>query len=191
VRTRQPFEEIADRLREEHGYTEAPDGLLIGKGFNDDRGPRVITHYDGIPFPAVGQADGGVVVLGGSARAARAALAGADAGLSPAAKLLLSLPGASRVTKGRFGSPCVIAFGLTEDAVPREGTLVAVIDDDPRAENLEYSELTAVGIADGTEVVHGEAAVRGRRVRAGFTSTDRLNATRMAIEDALEPYHCP
>jgi hypothetical protein len=57
VRTRQPFGQIADRLRRGAGYEDAPDGLLLGGEpieLHDEL--RIASFYDGIPFPAVGDA---------------------------------------------------------------------------------------------------------------------------------------
>jgi hypothetical protein len=191
VRTRQPFDEIADRLQREHGYEEADDGVLIGSDPIDPDDLRIAPVYDGVPFPAVGHTAGGVVVFGGSARAVRAALDGADAELTPAAELLSRLPGVSRVAKGRLGAPCVLAFGLSEDAVPREGRLIAAIDGKARAEHMLLAGLTSVAITEDAEVAHAEATAKGRWAQVRFTSTDRANATRLAVEDVEEPYSCP
>jgi hypothetical protein len=95
---------------------------------------RACPHPRTVLFPAVGDAGGGVVVFGGSLRAAQAALRGADVELTATAQLLASLPG-GRLAKGP-SARCVLAMGLGEEAKPREGELVVVLDDPAQTERL-------------------------------------------------------
>lgn len=187
VRTRQPFDEIAERLRSDYGYQGASNGLLTGEPI-DRHILRFAAGYDGIPFPAVVDAGGGVIVFGGSARATRAAADDAGAELTPAAGLVAELPGVGRLAQGGHG--CVALVGLHEDAEPREGAVVVVVDGEARPERLLFSGLKAVGIVRGTRVTFAEAMADGTRVSARFTSTDDVNATRLPIEDVERPYGC-
>jgi hypothetical protein len=185
LRTRQPFSEIAGLLRRE-GYEEAEDALLVA----DRRPPGLGPHPPTVPFPAVGDAGGGVVVFAGSPRAARVALRGANAELTETAELLARLSGAGRVARGPSGR-CVVAVGLGEEAKPREGELVVVLDRPPRAERLLFGGRTYLGLSRGSEVTFDEATAEGDRVSARFTSTDKLNATRLPVENVARPYECP
>ncbi|MPZ92731.1 MAG: hypothetical protein GEU68_14110 [Actinobacteria bacterium] len=76
LRTRQPFDQIASRLRRWAGYEESADRLLVGGERADGVVVSAVRDVGRFPFPAVGDAGGGVVVFGGSAPAARAALRG-------------------------------------------------------------------------------------------------------------------
>lgn len=187
VRTRQPFDEIAERLRLDYDYQGAADGLLIGEPI-DRRSLRFAAGYDGIPFPAVAHAGVGVVVFGGSARAARAAADDARAELTPAAGLVAELPGVGRLAQGGYG--CVVLVGLYEEAQPREGAVVVVVDGEARPGRFLFSGLKAAGIAKGTRVTFAEAMADGAQVSSRFTSTDHVNATRLPIEDVERPYGC-
>ena len=192
VRTRQPFGEMADRLRRA-GYEEVAGGLLLGGepiGLNE---PRIATSYDGFPFPAVGDAGGGVVVFGGSARAVRAALRGGGAEPTPAAELVAELPGVARLARGEpFGVDCVMAIGLGEEAAPRTGKLVVVVDGQAEADRLLFGGVTYVSgfPASDSQVAFGEATAEGERATVRFSSTDRFNPTRLPIEEVWNPYDC-
>ena len=194
VRTRQPFEEIASRLTSEGGYEAVADGLVVGGGRPNGRVASAVSDLHRFPFRAVGDAEGGVVVLGGSEESARATLGGEKTKLTPAAKLLAQLPGASGVARGRFGAPCVAAIGLTEDARPREGVLVAIVDDEAEASRFHFGGRTyesgpGYPALDG-EVAFSAAMAEGSRARVRFRSTDERNATRIPAEEVEFPYGC-
>jgi len=184
LRTRQPFQEIAIRLRRE-GYDEA-DGLLL----NDRRPPGLARHRREFPFPAVGNAGEGVIVLGGSARSVRVALRGAEAELTPTAALLARLPQVARVASGSSGR-CALAIGLGESAAPREGELVVAVDGEAQANRLLFAGRTYDAMSSKAEVAFGEATADGNLVSARFTSTDEFNPTRLPVEDVERPYDCP
>jgi hypothetical protein len=135
LRTRQPFQEIAARLRQK-GYDEA-DGLLL----NDRRPPALARHRREFPFLAVLNAGEGVIVLGGSARSVRVALRGAEAELTPTAALLARLPEVARVAGGSSGRRA-LAIGLGESAAPREGELVVAVDGEAQANRLLFAGRT-------------------------------------------------
>jgi hypothetical protein len=194
LRTRQPFDEIADRLRRREGY-ESANGLLLGERIDPDDHHRIPAVYDGFPFPAVADAGGGVVVLGGSAQAARAALAGEGAELTPAAELVAELPGVSLVAYGEapLGFSCVVTFGMGEHAVPREGVLLAVVDAKAEAERFRYGgQYPGPSLSFEGEIRFAEPTVQGERVSTRFTSTDELTATRAdGVEGIANVYRCP
>jgi len=190
LRTRQPFREIARPLRRE-GYEETDDGLLVAdrpppRNDIDPRSPQV-------PFPAAGHA-GGVVVFGGSARAVRAAQRGAGAEPVVTAALLAELPGVARVSHGSIAGGrsgrCVVAVGLGEDAAPREGQVVVIIDRRAEGRRLLFSG-TSAAISEDAEVVWGEATAEGNRVSVPFSSTDQRYPTRLGVESVAVPYDCP
>jgi hypothetical protein len=190
LRTRQPFMEIAGRLREE-GHEKAGDGLLVA----DRRPPNLPLLSRQMPFPAVGNAGGGVIAFGGSVRAVRAALQGAGAELTATAALLAELPGVGRLatgpTAGGQSGRCVLAVGLGENAAPREGELVVVVEGQAEASRLLSSGETSAAMSDGAETVHGQAVAEGNRVSVPFSSTDRFDPTRLGAEGVAVPYDCP
>ena len=194
VATRQPFEEIASKLRSDGGYEEVRDGLLVGGGRPNGRVASAEDDLRRLPFQAVGDAQGGVVVLAGLLPAARAAQAGAGTKLTPAAKLLAQLPGVAGVARGRFGAPCVSAIGLGEDAAPHAGELVVIVDGTAQADRFLFSGRTYEGgpgypALDG-EVAFSDATTNGNRARVHFRSTDRRNVTRIPAEEVEFPYDC-
>jgi hypothetical protein len=182
--TRQPFPEIVASLRRK-GYEEA-NGLLV----SERRPPGLDRrHLHQVPFPAVGDAGEGVIVLGGSPQAVRAAMRGADAELTATAALLGELHGVARVAGGSF-SRCVQAIGLGENAAPRQGELVVVVDGEAQANRLLFAGRTYAGLSSGAEVRFGDATAEGDRVSVRFTSTDELNPTRLPVENVDRPYEC-
>lgn len=201
LRTRQPFGQIANRLRQ-LGYEDGLDGLLVaGEPLPEpDDEVRRAPSYDGVPFPAVGDAGEGVVAMGGSERAVRAALEGADEELSEVAALVATLPGVSRAARGFDSRDCVVAVGLGESAAPREGELVIVVDGEAEARRHHFGGLTwpatffsnegGPEASDG-EIAFAQAIAKGERAIAPFTSTDETNATRLGVEDIDRPYDCP
>jgi hypothetical protein len=193
LRTRQPFREIADRLRAE-GYEDTRDGLLV----TNRPPPRQLSLYPHkVPFPAAGDAGGGVVVFGGSRSAVRAALQGAGAELTPTVALLGQLPGVGRVATGASGwgpsasAPCVVAIGLGEDAAPREGQIVVLVDGKAEARRLLWGNSTYFAMSANAEVVFGQATAKGNRASVRFRSTDAFNPTRLGVENVAAPYECP
>jgi hypothetical protein len=193
LRIRQPFREIADRLRRE-GYEDTRDGLLV----TDRPPPRQLSLYPHkVPFPAAGDAGGGVVVFGGSRSAVRAALQGAGAELTPTVALLGQLPGVGRVATGAAGwgpsasAPCVVAIGLGEDAAPREGQIVVLVDGKAEARRLLWGGSTYFAMSANAEVVFGPATAAGNRASVRFRSTDAFNPTRLGVENVGAPYECP
>lgn len=192
LRTRQPFGEITSQLRG-MGYAERSDGLFVGDDPlpEPNGGVRFASAYRGLPFPAVGAADGGVVVLGGSPRVVGVALREPEDEFTPVAELVARLPGVARVARGFGPRSCVVAVGLGEDAAPRQGELQVIVDGAARAEALLFGvELKQLASIDG-EVRFAEPTVEAERAIAPFTSTDEFNATRLAIEDVNRPYECP
>jgi hypothetical protein len=183
LRTRQPFNEVARQLRLA-GYDEA-DGLLLA----DRSPPGLRLHVRDVPFPAVGDAGGGVIVLGGSTRAARAALFGAGTELGPIATLLAELPGVARITSGA-SAHCVVAIGLGEDAAPQEGELVFVVEGEARAERLLFGGQRYAAMSHGAEVQFGKVTAEGNRASVRFRSTDEMNPTRLPVENVARPYNC-
>jgi hypothetical protein len=169
--------------------------LLLGERIDPDDYHRIPAVYDGFPFPAVGNAGGGVVVLAGSAQGARAALAGESAELTPAAELVAELPGVSHVAYGEalLGFSCVVAFGMGEEAVPREGVLRAVVDGEAEAERFRYGgQYRGPWASFEGEIRFAEPTVQGDRVTTRFASTDEFTATRPdGVEGVATPYRCP
>lgn len=190
LRTRQPFGGIAGLLRRE-GYARAEHGLLVA----DRQPPDIPLLSPEVPFPAVGNAGGGVIVFGGSAQAVRAGLRGAGAELTATAALLAELPGVARLasgpTAGGQSSRCVVTVGLGEDAAPRDGALVVVVDGQAEASRLLFSGETRPAMSDGAETVFGQAVAEGNRVSVPFSSTDRFYPTRLGAEEVAVPYDCP
>lgn len=190
LRTGQPFEEIAGLLRLK-GYGKADEGLLIA----DRRAPGLRSEPGAIPFPAAGAAGRGVIVFAGSARTARAALSGADAELTATLALLAELTGVARLTSGASGwgpsGECVVAIGLGEDAEPREGEVVVIVEGEAQADRLLFSGITQAAISANTEVVFGEAEAEGNKASVRFRSTDNFNPTRLPVENVAAPYVCP
>jgi hypothetical protein len=184
LRTTQPFEEIAGVLRED-GYEET-DGLLLA----DRRPPGTRRYPSTFPFPSIGDGGDGVVVFGGSAAAARAALRDAGAELTEAAALLAELPGVARVAS-RPSSRCVVAIGLGEEADPREGELVVVVEGKAHAKRLLFNGRTSAALSKGTEVTFDQSTAEGNRATVRFRSTDELDPTRLAVETVDDPYDCP
>jgi hypothetical protein len=195
LRTRQPFKEIARLLRRE-GYDDTAEGLLVA----DRRRPRVTpytsyTYPSKVPFPAVGRAPGGIVVFGGSAQAVRAAQQGESrTDLVATAALMADLPGVARVAVGRtargLSGRCVVAVGLGEDATPRVGQMVVIVNQQAEGRRFAFNGLTFAAISEGAEVVFGQATGVGNRVRVRFTSTDLHYPTRLGAEDVAVPYDC-
>lgn len=188
LRTRQPFEEIAERLRDE-GYAEA-DGLLVSEQGRPDCCPSAFT-VDRVPFPAVGEADGVVVI--GSVRATRAALEGADPELTPAATMLAELPGVARAVRGwRTGRACIVAFGFGEDAEPREGEARVLIDGEARAERaLFLLDVHTLDDGGAGELALAEPAVDGGLMTVPFSAPERgRRPVWVPAETADMPYDC-
>ena len=185
LRTRQPFDEIAAGLRRE-GYEDAGDGLLL----SDRRPPGLRPHPAHVPFPAFGSVGGGVVVLAGSADAARVAMRAAGAELTETAALLADLPGVARMVSGLSGR-CAVAIGLGEDAAPRQGEVVVVVEGEVRPNRVLFSGTTYAAVSEGAEVAFADATAEGNRATVRFTSTDESNPTRLPVEDVSSPYDCP
>jgi hypothetical protein len=80
-------------------------------------------------------------------------------------------------------------MGLGEEARPREGELVVVLDG--RRERLLFSGRTYGGLSHESEVAFGEATRGGRRLTVRFRSTDELNPTRLPVVHVASPYECP
>lgn len=116
-------------------------------------------------------------------------MGGAGAELVPTAALLAELPGAGRVASG--AREWVVAIGLGEDAAPREGELVVVVEGEAEAKRLLFGGTTHAAMSTGAEVVFEEATAEGDRVSVRFSSTDALNPTRLPVEEMARPYDCP
>lgn len=192
LRTSQPFGEITSHLGR-MGFEERSDGLLV----DDDPLPepngsvRFASTYKGLPFPAVGAVDGGVVVLGGSPRVIGVALQEPADALTPVAELVAGLPGVARVARGFSPRSCVVAVGLGEDAAPRRGELQVIVDGAARGARLLFGGELKQWVSIGGEVKFAEPKEERERATTEFTSTDDFNATRLPIEDVNRPYECP
>ncbi|MPZ92730.1 MAG: hypothetical protein GEU68_14105 [Actinobacteria bacterium] len=85
---------------------------------------------------------------------------------------------------------------MGEDATPREGELVVVIDGDAQPERLLFGGQTLgdafhVFPEQEGEVAFAEATAEGNRASVLFSSTDEVYPTRLPSEDVSRPYDCP
>jgi hypothetical protein len=167
VETSQPFEQISAALHT-RGYARDGDLLVTARPTS-----RVF-------YPIVADAGDVVVVLAASQQAARAALGGQDAELTPAAKLIGRVPGVARAASTQRNR-CIVARAAGQDLAPPEGEYLVVIDGSASAARLTVAGKALPG-GQG-DLIFGEAEAGRDGIRARFTSDDSANAVFSDVVD--------
>ena len=141
VATEQSLDDLAEEL-ERRGYRREGELLVSDESFED------------VVYPAVGEADG-VLVMGGSEDAVRDALGREDGG-GEAAELLDTLGEPPVRAVSTLSGSCVRGLGISDELQPARGEVLIFTDDDADSDAVRFEETLSSSPGRDTESIELE-----------------------------------